>query len=256
MGGCLLDAQGLNHFFGGLQAVCDLDLRVAEGQIQALIGPNGAGKSTVLNLIAGTLRPHSGAVKFRGNSITGRKPHAVAALGIARTFQTARLFPRMTVLENVQVGRHVRSHAGFLDGLLNLPRAQAEERAIRRDAEGILAELGLAEDAQTPAGNLSFGRQRMVEFGRALAMEPGLLLLDEPAAGLNIYEAAELAKFIRKIRDRGVTVVIVEHDMSLVMEISDSVVVLDHGSKLAEGAPKEIQRNPEVIRIYLGEDHA
>ena len=252
----LLDTQGLNRSFGGLHAVRDLELRVTEGHILALIGPNGAGKTTTLNIIAGALKPESGAVRFQGKPITGWKPNAIAALGIARTFQTTRLFPRMSVAENVQVGRHIRSRAGFLAGMFNLPRTWKEERAIRDAALAILEKLDLVEHAETPAGNLSFGRQRLVEFARALAMEPSLLLLDEPAAGLNIYETGELARLIVKIRDWGMTVVIVEHDMSLVMEISDMVVVLHEGSILAQGKPSEIQKNAEVIRIYLGEDHA
>ena len=252
----LLDTQGLNRFFGGLHAVRDLDLHVAQGHILALIGPNGAGKTTTLNIIAGALEPESGAVRFRGTPITRWKPHAIAALGIARTFQTTRLFPLMTVAENVQIGRHIRSGAGFLAGMLDLPRTWKEERAIRDAARAILEKLGLLEDSETPAGNLSFGRQRRVEFARALAMEPSLLLLDEPASGLNIYETAELARLITTIRGWGITVILVEHDMSLVMEISDSVVVLHQGSILAQGTPAEIQKNADVIRIYLGEDHA
>ncbi len=169
----LLDTQRLNRFFGGLHAVRDLELRVAEGQILALIGPNGAGKTTTLNIIAGALKPESGVVRFQGKPITSWQPHAIAALGIARTFQTTRLFPRMTVAENVQVGRHVRSRAGFLAGMFNLPRTWKEEREIGGAARAVLEKLDLAEDAGTPAGNLSFGRQRQVEFARALAMEPG-----------------------------------------------------------------------------------
>jgi branched-chain amino acid transport system ATP-binding protein len=252
----LLEVQGLNRFFDRVHAVRDLDMRVAEGHIHAVIGPNGAGKTTLFNLIAGTLQPASGAVRYTGRPITGWKPHAIAALGIARTFQTTRLFPRMTVAENVQVGRHVRSRAGFLAGMLNLPRTWKEERAIRDRAHGILDAFGLAQHAETPAGNLSFGQQRIVEFARAMAMEPSLLLLDEPAAGLNIYESAELARLITRIRDQGVTILIVEHDMSLVMDISDEVLVLHQGGKIAEGKPAEIQKNPELIRIYLGDDHA
>lgn len=252
----LLEVQGLNRSFGGLHAVRDLDFSVAEGRIQALIGPNGAGKSTVFNIIAGALAPGAGAVRFGGTEITGWKPHAVAALGLARTFQTTRLFPHMTVLENVQVGRHVRSEAGFLAGMLHLPRTWREERAIRDEARGILDKLGLGPLAPTPAGALSFGQQRMVEFARAMAMEPRLLLLDEPAAGLNIYETSELGKLITAIRGWGVTVLIVEHDMSLIMDISDAIVVLDHGRKIAEGKPGDIQKHPDVVRIYLGDSDA
>ena len=256
MGQPLLEVHGLNRFFGGLHAVRDLDLTVAQGHIQALVGPNGAGKTTVFNMIAGALRPQAGMVRFRGVPITGWKPHKIAALGVARTFQATRLFPRMTVLENVQVGRHVRTRAGFLAGMFNLPRTWKEEKAIRDQAWAILDRLGLTGHAEALAGNLSFGQQRLVEFARALATEPSLLLLDEPAAGLNIYETGELARLIMRVRDWGITVLVVEHDMSLVMDISDAVVVLHHGSKIAEGKPTEIQRHPEVIRIYLGDNHA
>jgi len=252
----LLEIARIQRSFGGLQAVRDLDFSVSEGHIQALIGPNGAGKTTVLNLIAGSLQPESGTVAYRGARITGWKPHAIARLGIARTFQTTKLFPHMTVLENVQVGRHVRSRAGFLAGMLHLPWAWREECCVREDSLDILAKMGLEGLAEMSAGNLSFGQQRLVEFARALAMEPSLLLLDEPAAGLNLHETGALARLIVKIRSWGITILLVEHDMSLVMDISDSIVVLDHGSKIAEGKPAEIQRNPEVIRVYLGEENA
>ncbi len=256
MADAILETRGLNRFFGGLHAVRDVSLTVPPGVIQAIIGPNGAGKTTLFNLIAGTIPPHRGEVLFRGRPITGWKPHAVAGLGIARTFQTTKLFPHMTVLENVIVGRHTRTRSGFLAGTLNLPRTWCEERESEAKAAAILDDLGLAAHAKEVASNLPFGRQRLVEFARALAMEPRLLLLDEPAAGLNIYETQELSGLIVRIRDRGVTCLVVEHDMSLVMNISDEVLVLDQGRKIAEGPPREIQRNPEVIRIYLGDDHA
>jgi branched-chain amino acid transport system ATP-binding protein len=252
----LLETRGLNRFFGGLHAVKDVSLRVFRGAIQAVIGPNGAGKTTLFNLIAGTLPPHGGAVLFRGRTITARKPHVIAGLGIARTFQTTRLFPHMTVLENVMVGRHPRTRCGFLAGMLNLPRTWREDRQIEAKAMAILEDLGLSALASETASNLPFGRQRRVEFARALATEPDLLLLDAPAAGLNIYETKELAELILRIRDRGVTCLVVEHDMSLVMNISDDVVVLDQGQKIAEGPPRAIQRDPEVIRVYLGDDNA
>jgi len=256
MNSVLLSTRNLHRSFGGVQAVKDVSFTVPAGAIKAVIGPNGAGKTTLFNLIAGTLAPHGGEVLFRGRPITGRQPHAIAALGIARTFQTTRLFPHMTVLENVMVGRHARTRSGFLAGMLSLPRTWREEREIRARAMGILGDLGLAAQAQDAAGTLPFGRQRLVEFARALATEPGLLLLDEPAAGLNVHETADLGRLIARIRDRGVTCLIVEHDMSLVMTISDEVVVLDQGQKIAEGPPRAIQRNPEVVRVYLGEDHA
>lgn len=256
MSSVLLETRNLRRSFGGVHAVKDVSMRVPVGAIKAVIGPNGAGKTTLFNLIAGTIAPHQGDVLFRGRRITAWKPHAVASLGIARTFQTTKLFSHMTVLENVMVGRHPRTRAGFLAGLLCLPWTWQEDRETRVKAADILADLGLAAHAGETASNLSFGRQRLVEFARALATEPALLLLDEPAAGLNIYETRELSELILKIRDRGVTCLIVEHDMSLVMNISDEVLVLDQGQKIAEGPPREIQRNPDVIRIYLGDDHA
>ncbi len=256
MASVLLETRNLHRSFGGVHAVKDVSFHVPTGAIKAVIGPNGAGKTTLFNLIAGTLAPHRGDIVFHGKAITGRKPHAVAALGIARTFQTTKLFPHMTVLENVMMGRHTRTRSGFVAGMLNLPWTWREHRHTEEKARTILDELGLAAHAGEIASNLPFGRQRLVEFARALATEPSLLLLDEPAAGLNIYETQELAQLILKIRDTGITCLVVEHDMSLVMNISDEVVVLDQGQKIAEGPPAAIQRNPEVIRVYLGDDHA
>jgi branched-chain amino acid transport system ATP-binding protein len=256
MDSVLLETKHLHRHFGGVHAVSDVSIQVAQGTIQAVIGPNGAGKTTLFNLIAGTIPPNAGQVTFQGRQITAWKPHAVATLGIARTFQTTKLFPHMTVLENVMVGRHPRTRCGFLAGMLNLPRTWREDREIRAKALAILEDLDLAKYADEVASNLPFGRQRLVEFARALATEPTLLLLDEPAAGLNIYETKELSELIAKIRDRGITCLIVEHDMALVMDISDDVVVLDQGQKIAEGPPRVIQRNPDVIRIYLGDDYA
>jgi branched-chain amino acid transport system ATP-binding protein len=256
MADVLLETKGLHRFFGGLHAVNDVSVTVSQGMIKGVIGPNGAGKTTLFNLIAGTIQPHKGEVFFRGGKITALKPHAVAGRGIARTFQTTKLFSRMTVLENVMVGRHSRTRCGFISGMLNLPCSWREDRQTREKALSILEDIGLKEYASETACNLPFGRQRLVEFARALAMEPQLLLLDEPAAGLNIYETKELAKLILWIRDRGVTCLVVEHDMSLVMAICDDVVVLDQGRKIAEGPPRAVQRNPEVIRIYLGDSDA
>jgi branched-chain amino acid transport system ATP-binding protein len=252
----LLRTLSLRRSFGGVHAVKDVSFHVPPGAIKAVIGPNGAGKTTLFNLIAGSIAPHQGQVLFRDRPITGWKPHAVAALGIARTFQTTKLFPHMTVLENVMVGRHSRMRSGFIAAMLNLPGTWREAREAYAKSHAILDDLGLSDLTDEIASNLSFGRQRLVEFARALAMEPTLLLLDEPAAGLNIYETNELAQLILKIRDRGVTCLIVEHDMSLVMSISDEVVVLDQGQKIAEGPPAAIQRNPDVVRIYLGDEHA
>jgi branched-chain amino acid transport system ATP-binding protein len=252
----LLETKNLHRFFGGLHAVNDVSVSVRQGQIKAVIGPNGAGKSTFFNLIAGSICPQQGQIFFRNKNITAQKPHIVAGMGIARTFQTTRLFSQMTILENIMVGRHLRMRSGFLACMLNLPHSWSDDRAGKAKALKILGDLDLLATANEIASNLPFGLQRLVEIARSLAMEPQMLLLDEPAAGLNIYETKELAQLILKIREMGITCLVVEHDMSLVMNISDEVVVLDQGAKIAEGPPRAIQRDPEVIRIYLGDDHA
>jgi branched-chain amino acid transport system ATP-binding protein len=250
----LLDVANLGKTFGGLQAVSDVSFTVEAKKIKAVIGPNGAGKTTLFNLITGTLAPSVGSVQFNGRDITGWKPHRIAARGVARTFQNIKLFAGMSVLENVMVGRHVRSSGGFLASMLRLPWIAAEERAIRRDAMERLELLGIDHLAAADATSLAFGQQRAVELARALALEPDLLLLDEPAAGLNIYETAEIGRLIASIRaELGITVLLVEHDMSLVMDISDEIVVLSFGKKIAEDVPEAIQRNDEVIKVYLGE---
>jgi branched-chain amino acid transport system ATP-binding protein len=249
----LLRVDRLGRQFGGLQAVGDVTFSLKEGAIKAVIGPNGAGKTTLFNLISGVLPPTSGEILFRGKAIHGLKPYRIAGLGIARTFQNIKMFAGMTALENVMVGRHVRSGAGFLASMLRTPGCRREEAEIRRKSMELLDFLGIADCADIEATSLAFGQQRAVELARALALEPALLLLDEPAAGLNIYETAEVGRLISRIRELGVTVLLVEHDMSLVMDISDEIVVLSFGQKIAEGLPTEIQRNPEVIRVYLGE---
>ncbi len=252
----LLEVSALSKRFGGLQAVKDVSFRVEKGTVKALIGPNGAGKTTLFNLLSGVLPSDSGTVTFRGETIQGLPVHRVAALGISRTFQHIRLFAHMTALENVKVGVHVRSRAGFLAGMLHLPRTWREEREIAALARAELEFLGVAELADAEATSLSYGQQRSVELARALAAKPELLLLDEPAAGLNMRETVELAKLIGRIRERGITVLIVEHDMGLVMNVSDEVAVLSYGEKIADADPRTVQKNPEVIRVYLGEDDA
>jgi branched-chain amino acid transport system ATP-binding protein len=252
----LLEVNNLNKRFGGLQAVKDVSFRVEPGMIKAVIGPNGAGKTTLFNLVSGFLMPDSGAVTFDGRQLHGQGPHRVAAAGVSRTFQHIRLFAHMSALENVMVGRHVLSSSGFLAGMLNLPRTRREERDIREQALATMEFLGIGGLADAEATSLSYGQQRAVELARALAAEPRMLLLDEPAAGLNMRETADLAKLIGRIRDRGITVLIVEHDMSLVMNISDEVVVLSYGEKIADDRPLAIQRNPDVIRVYLGGEDA
>jgi len=250
----ILSVRGVSKRFGGLQAVSDLSFDVARGSIKALIGPNGAGKTTLFNLISGFLAPDRGEIYFADAPVHALPSHQVASRGMVRTFQHIRLFPKMTVLENIMVGRHVHSRAGFLAGMLNLPFTWREERRIREKSQEIMELLGVADHARTEAVSLAYGQQRVVEIGRALACEPRLLLLDEPAAGLNMRETNEMGGLIGKIRDLGITVLLVEHDMSLVMGISDEIVVLSFGQKIAEDRPLAIQKNREVIRVYLGDD--
>jgi branched-chain amino acid transport system ATP-binding protein len=252
----LLELQNLNRRFGGLHAVNNVSFNVEQGMIKAVIGPNGAGKTTLFNLIAGNLPANSGEIYFNKTKINGRKPFQIARQGLSRTYQNIKLFHGMTALENVMLGRHIRSKAGFMAGMLNLPWTWSEEKKIREKASEYLDLLGVFDCADVEISNLSFGQQRGVEFARALATEPELLLLDEPAAGLNIYETAEIGRLISKIRDRGITVLLVEHDMSLVMDISDEIVVLSFGEKIAEDLPQNIQQNEKVIRIYLGDEDA
>lgn len=252
----MLELQGVHKRFGGLHAVNDVSFQVAAGSIKAVIGPNGAGKTTLFNLIAGTLPVSAGRIIFQGQEIHSQKTYQIARLGMARTFQNIKLFHGMTALECVMVGRHTQSRAGFFAGMVSLPSTWKEERAIRDRSLELLELLGIADLADADVTNLAFGQQRAVEMARALALEPKLLLLDEPAAGLNIYETAEVARLICTIRDMGITVLLVEHDMSLVMDISDEIVVLSFGSKLAEDTPTNIQKNEQVIKIYLGEDEA
>jgi branched-chain amino acid transport system ATP-binding protein len=252
----LLEVNNIGKRFGGLQAVKDVSFTVQQGMIKAVIGPNGAGKTTLFNLVSGFLPSDSGTITFKGSAVHGKEPHQIAGLGLSRTFQHIRLFSHMTALENVMVGRHVKGRAGFIAGMLGLPGARREDREVRDRSLEIMDLLGIAPFAETDATSLSYGQQRIVELARALASEPALLLLDEPAAGLNMRETADMAKLITKIRDRGVTVLIVEHDMSLVMNISDEIVVLSYGEKIADDAPLAVQQSPHVIRVYLGEDDA
>jgi len=248
----ILKIESLRKIFGGVVAVDNLSLSFNKGEVTSLIGPNGAGKTTVFNLITGFLKPTSGKINFNGTELNHKKPHVIAAMGIGRTFQNVQVFSNMTVLENVMVGRHLRSRSGMIFSSILPPMLRREENRIRSSAKERLALLGLDQYADLPAGSLPLGNQRMLEIARALALEPALLFLDEPASGLNARETMVMGGLIQKIKSMNITVVLVEHDMELVMDISDKVAVINFGKLIAEGTPKEIQLNPDVINAYLG----
>ncbi|WP_295850553.1 branched-chain amino acid ABC transporter ATP-binding protein/permease [uncultured Xylophilus sp.] len=250
----LLETQKLYKAFGGVVPTRDVDLRIRTGHVHSLIGPNGAGKTTLLNILSGVIAPSRGSIAFNGHDTVGVAPHRICRFGMGRTFQNLRLFADMSVLDNVMVGLHTRLRQGFFACLFGLPGAAREERAARDEALQILDFLGLREKAHETAGSLPYGLQRRLELARALATHPRLLLLDEPAAGLNPQETRDLIGVIGRIRDLGITVLLIEHHMDLVMAISDHVIVLDYGEKIAEGAPQEVQRNPRVVAAYLGTD--
>lgn len=252
----IMRIENLDKYFGGLHAVNSVAFDVEKGSIKSVIGPNGAGKTTMFNMIAGYETPSNGHVFFNDILITGKKPWQVAEHGVLRTFQNLKLSNHMSVLDNVLLGWHSLGSAGFLDGMFSSPLSRREENKAKEAVLPILEWLNIIELKDSEVGNLSFGNQRAVELARALASNPSMLLLDEPAAGLNMHETTDLAKRIEKIRDQGRTVLLVEHDMSLVMDISDEIVVLNFGQKIAEGKPSEIQKNEEVVRIYLGGDDA
>ncbi len=252
--GDLLEVEGLTCRFAGVTAVDDLSFRVKAGEIKAVIGPNGAGKSTLFNMIAGVTRPTEGAIKFDGARVDRLPTHARARRGIARTFQNLQIFREMSVLENVMVGRHLRGRATTLSALLHIPSVGAEERAMEAIAMALLERFGLAAKAGLPAGSLAFGQMKVLELARALASEPRLLLLDEPAAGLPHAEADKMAETIRDLNRDGMTVLLVEHNMRMVMSLSHDILVLNNGRRIAEGAAEDVRRHPEVLSAYLGEE--
>jgi branched-chain amino acid transport system ATP-binding protein len=248
----LLSVRGLTKSFGGLDAVAGVDFDIAEGSISALIGPNGAGKTTTFAMLCGLHKPTRGSIAFAGDDITRLAPHRICERGVGRTFQLTEVFEDMTAAENVMVGAHSRTRAGFLACGLRLPSTRREDRETRERAEELLEWVGLGEYADTPAGSLPCGRQRLLEFARAMATRPRLMLLDEPASGLDMAETDALAALVREARDGGVTVLLIEHDMRFVMGLAEWIVVIDHGRRIAQGTPEEIRRSQAVLDAYLG----
>ncbi len=251
----MLDARNITKIFGGVRALDDVSFSAAQGSVTALIGPNGAGKTTMMNIISGIFPPDHGSILFRGEAISTLASTSIARKGLSRTFQHIELFGEMTVLENVMVGRYIKSRAGFLASGFRMPFVRAEEKENRKKSLEILASLGLERKMDEEARNLPLGEQRILEIGRALATQPVLLLLDEPAAGLNIRETRSLGEMIVRLNtELGITILLVEHDMDLVMRISTDITVLNFGRNIASGTRAEIQRNPDVIAAYLGEE--